>query len=364
MELGGLRKTTQVRSSPLEAMKRILRMIRLLKLAPGDRLPTQAEIRKTLGLTNFVIDDAMESLKGYGAVSRSRANGTLLLGLEHLPLEIFNVAVLSLSPGLADISPYSLNVFSYLTIDTLKAGLGCRPFVSRRRHEDASPFREEDFSGLKYALDCCSADIVLTPVRLYGDVVSSWESSGVPCVDMSHNGPGSSVIVDSATMVEDSLRRLRELGCSRFGIINMDAPKHDHDLFWKGFENGLSGLGLPHSAGMLLSSEMLTGERGGSIVADKFMALNPEERPDGVVSMDDRLAISFERALLSRGFPMPKLTTQFNIQAPVDFRSHVLKYGLDIDAFARLAVDSAIKRLTRPDLQAPCAMYRLLPLNF
>lgn len=361
MELGT--KAKGGRTSPRQAMKRLLRMIRRLRLAPGDRLPTQAEIRRSMGLSNFVIDDAMETLKGYGVLSRSRAAGTVLASLERVPLDLFNAGVLAMSPALSEASPFELNVFTYLTIESLKAGLGCRPFVTRTAHPGGQPFRETDFSGLTEAVDDHAVDLILTPKRLYGETELAWEQTGVPLVDMSHNNPACGVVVDAIGMAAAAIPRLHALGCRRLGIVSMHEAKPNHDFFWRGYVQGLAALGLTPDDGVLLTSDMQFANAGGAVIAAKYLALPRERRPDGLVVMDDRIGTAFERLLIAGGEVLPRMAVTHNIQVPLEFHSPVLKYGLDTHLFAQLAVEVGRARLLRPDLPPEVRLLPFTPLN-
>ena len=332
-------------------MKRILKMIRAMKLAPGDKLPPQDEIRKSLGLTNFVISKAMDRLRQHGAISRKRSEGTILVGLDKLPLETFCIGIMSKSPSLDKHNPSLLISFSYLVGETFAQGFDCHPLVSRRTHPAFGASFIQDFHGLDECIDDCIVDALICSANFDGVTSRKLDKTGLPIAETWHEGISCGALMDTGGMVLEAMRIFYNSGCRTFGIVNMDKPKPGHQAFWTSCQNTLSSLGLPSSNGRFFTSMMKAGnEGGGFIAADQILTLEQSRRPDALIVMDDRVAIGLLDRLAGTESYRPQIAVLSNMQIPVEYKLPTLKFGLDMEEFASLAVSAAAARITAPHL--------------
>lgn len=330
-----------------QATQELLRYIQSHQLKAGDRLPAQSELRRELQFSNDSLTTAMNTLTRSGVLVRKPGLGTVVLDPAKQVMGLWRVGV-ALLPAIAAQAYYGqllLYLQTYLSIS------GCTTTLYMLNHgEQAS---NPDLKKYGYLVDD------LTDGRLHGVMIMSslpkkqwqtWWNKGVPIL---HVGPWEAatagVVIAQKNWVHNAVRLMARRQCRRLAVVSMWGANDHYCQFWKGFEAGLSELGrkADPNKDSLFGGE---GSLGGAHVARQLLSLPPAERPDGLIVVDDRVALGLTVLLSEQKEYRPTIMVQTNQQAPQSFALPVIQISLDVDEFARYAVERLIEYMRNADL--------------
>jgi DNA-binding LacI/PurR family transcriptional regulator len=128
----------------------------------------------------------------------------------------------------------------------------------------------------------------------------------------------------------------------------MGLPGGGYGEYWKGFEAGMkeAGLAVKPEEQQLFGGE---GAIGGRNVARKLLEWPAAKRPDGLVVVDDRIAMGLAATLVQTDY-RPRMVVQTNLQAPLAFALPVVHFEVDADELATRSVNLLLSCLRNPSL--------------
>lgn len=321
------------------ALRCVARCVLERRLTAGDLLPTQRELSRELKMGNDTLTAAMSRLVEAGAVSRRVKRGTVLEAPEKLPSPEWHVGVVMLTGGTSGARAFDA-LLAYRMQHHL-AARGCRVRSYPRVRVTRQPAKPEDFAGL-------TADLEAEPAELDGLIAlgvfnaKAWrviEQQGVRVTAAGYwyNAPAG-VTIDFAQLVRDASGALRETGTQRIAVVaNPESTRR------------ASVTEAPQRVVAEAGCETLYGEADeddptaqGASAARRWLALPPEERPDGLVVCDDWSALGLTSVLAEQTDDPPAVACLTNRELPMQFALPVIRFELSIDALAACAVDALV----------------------
>lgn len=341
-----------VRQQTREAYRAILRLIHARSLQPGDLLPRQSDLLPQLGLCQGTVSAAMRWLVEDGVVTRRKCAGTTVSNLKPL-----NAGRLIWSVGIVMPDVYETPFFPTLThfLHKYLALEGCanRVYIiaSDALPADAVEVRRADeFTGLDEDLEAGMLDAVITPTRLVLSEVPVCSAAGPEWAEFG-------VTIDQAAMVRDACRLLLGGGCRRLALLASEsatsAPSTCRDVFCSELKKNSFAVRPQNVIGSP------PGLASGREVADRLLSRSSDERPDGLVVLDDVTAQGVSVRIREAGDYAPQMAVQTNRQAPLAFPLPALHFEVDVEGLARRAVEKTVAALLNPAL--PKTLERQVP---
>ncbi len=215
--------------------------------------------------------------------------------------------------------------------------------VEREREVAAGlPTRFADglvFSPLEMSADELVA-VPGTPVVLLGE-----HAAGVP-VDC--------VGIDSVAVAALGTRHLVEVGRRRVAALGVKATLHDTaSQRLQGYRSALAAAGLPHGGDLLLGVEDWTREDGEAAGERLVAARRAGLEVDGVLAMNDVLALGLMRALRRHGVRVPEDVAVVGVDdvAESAYSTPTLTtVAIDRSVMAEAALRLLVSRMADPDL--------------
>jgi len=334
-----------------KAYKRILRYTRREGLRNGDRLPSQPELGKTLGLVGSTFRAAMTALETDGAVVSRQKVGTTIAD-DHLISRVpWTIGVTTIN---VTEQPLGFGAELFLRILAALSRAGARPVVYQRTkqalgrfHGLADDIAEDNIDGL----------VTLTPVDAPTSEVAARRQMPI-CHTHWWKGAKSGVLVDQKTWAERAVTLLAARGCRKIAATDVfsevpDTEDRAGNEFRDGFIRGLRAAGLPDDKGRPLAftkdyDRHVQLRRAAPYLVQLLLRRPAAQRPDALVISDDYVAAHLALILRERSDYRPMLAVQTNRQVPRVFSLPVIAFEVDIEALATQTVNLLIDRLCNP----------------
>ena len=337
------------RSQVSRAAREVIRFIHSSDLGPDDRLPPQSELVAKLEFSNDTMSEAMRALVVAGVLTRKRRAGTVVSDPDRVVAGLWRV-------GVAVFSTICQPFYAHLLHRVLSNlhELGCiatlhmlTPGCTRR------PPLLADFG----ALEADIADGTVNGIISFSDLaLPEWDRvdrQGVPMCHVSawEDAP-SGVIIDQAPMVEQAIALLVAGGCKNLALVHCESNE-------SGYHRGLLAYRAAIKKAQLGSRSLMCfggreGSHGGARVADELLALPQDQRPDGLIVLNDWMGMGFTARLAEAGSYRPNLTVQSNKQAPLAFALPVVHFEVDAEQIALKSVEMLIQRMRNPSIVGRC----------
>ncbi|MFA5203871.1 MAG: substrate-binding domain-containing protein [Lentisphaeria bacterium] len=329
-----------------KACKHVVRHLHSHGLRAGDRLPAQAEFREATEFSNDTLSAAMRILVQAGLLQRKTKVGTVVDHPDAVIRGLWTVGLAFPSDALCRV-PFFSQLLGALQAQLAQAECRCRFYlgtaISRGpRYFSDFPFLEEDLAEGRL-------DAVIIPAEVEP---ASWDrflaAGGIPVYVGSSDKLRCAVLIEQKTMVRQAVNLLARQGCRRLAVATYAYPHPGYDHYWIGLQDDLAKAGLPLLAEEPISSNSMNGAAGGRRIAADLLARPPQQRPDGVVVLDDWLAMGLAAALREAGGYTPKLVVQCNKQAPLAFALPATRFQVDVEELAAQSVALMLERLNAP----------------
>lgn len=342
------------------ACKALLRYVRSRKLKPGDRLPSQQELRSRMQFSNDTLTSAMKRLVASGMLVRRTGAGTTVADAAPTMIRSLWTIGLAVHPRGMRPGPFFNQLTQALQSQIISDGFDARLFAMREQM--AAPPKLSDFADLPEAIANDRVDTIVTlPWLDPGD----WHRLADEGRGICHVGPWeiapSGVIIDQQDAVAWAVRRLVDAGCRRLATVSVNKPYPGFERFWIGFQRGLGSVGARASACEPVVG-LVQGGFGGQRAAERLLAMPPERRPDGLVIVDDQLTMGLTATLVHSDY-RPTIVTQSNRRADLSMSLPVFRFEVDVEAFAAAAAAFIHERLYEPEASPERRWYQPVPLE-
>ena len=330
----------------------LIRYIHDSNLSVGDKLPSQAELRKKLNVGSETIRRAVYFLRDSG-ILELRGNKGIFLSSENADGSCgrqIGMVCMRLPFYL-----YGVNLIQCLELQLHDRG--CQPVIFLR--EDA-PMEKRDslslFSGLERNIRQNLVDGLMTTVPLDDEAVKLCAEHNVPvCYYGNYTEFPYRVFIDSS-FCTDGLRELLRLGCRRPAMITSSDAPEIKILFREVVEPVLGTkqweryLFLTGDDPQLQRTPEQMWKHWGEL-AEKIIAMPEKKRPDGLFIPDDFMTVYIAGCFLKKGMRMPLLITQRTAQIPIGMPFDLAGYFEgDIMEIARLSIDLLLQQINEPGL--------------
>ncbi|MBQ9337350.1 MAG: GntR family transcriptional regulator [Lentisphaeria bacterium] len=325
-----------------ENLKRLLlQYIQSHGLKTGDRLPSQAVLRKQLGLSGTTIIRAIKSLESDRILEVRDKVGTFLAEDSGRVQPGTTVALLRV-PELFRILPqYSVMM---MILQNKLFNRGFQPVVfpsDMNSGGTAGPLAE--FPKLRTALDQSSIDAVVDFYSLPAECCRYLLGKNVPYFRLSAvKAPFPGVYIDSAGFFRQALDEILDRGCRYPMLVTAENPELKelwHDLLQEKLPGFRKGRNYCFSA---------TSDREGIQLALRLK--NAPVRPDSFVFMDDSIGLYFlmalERLGLGRAAYDPFIVSTATAELPLLMpRDNIIYYEMNLDSVMERMLDLVRRRL-------------------
>ncbi len=336
---------TQARQ-PRVAIKRIVQLVHAQGLQTGDRLPTQPELLKALGFSNDTLNAAMRILVDQGFLTRRKKSGTVLLDRDAFgPLD-WTIGLATIRAARETGAPFYAELCLRVQMALADAGCRCRTYHLQTNNNPA-PLGE--FFGLAEDIDQQELDGLIVLAGLEDYYWQDLRARGVAVTYLpDREDVRGGAVIDHLVLAEKGVELLAAQGCRRLTAVYPYPSQPGGERFWRGFERGLTSAGLSRRPGDALYTGWLheslittTARR----VADNL--LRPEERPDGLIVSDDKVAAVLTRLLAATDY-RPRMVVQTSRQQPLHFALPVIGLEVDMTELAATAVSLALAQVRNP----------------
>ena len=325
----------------------LLSWIRDHHLGTGDQLPPHSFLCKKLRIGGVTLSLAMAMLVESGLLHRKRRVGTIIADMEAIPPKIWNVGVASFVVSGQGSGSYFAEVTHRLLAELGTAGLRTHAHILPSKSESTPPNLNQ-YTELLHELHSQSIDALITATEIdtarlireypkisqraivYIGVEPTWQNN---------------VLIDQHAMSRQAVSILNKLGCKKLGVVSISGfqKQATPPPFWKGFQAGLADVGLNTKSGESLHAGF--GFAGARIIAKEPLERRPADRPDGLIIVDDWIALGLTSILKQTSDYRPQIVVQTNRQAALTFSLPVIQLEVDIDQLVRSAVSMVIELL-------------------
>lgn len=328
--------------------RELTRLIHGEALLPGDLLPSQKTLREEQGFHNNTLNAAMQLLVDSGVVRRKPRSGTAVVDPQGMVPGLWRVG-LGLMPAVAEEMFYAQ--LTHLLHSKLQAaGASVQTFMLvDDAPKQAAGFRH--FPGLMEVCEKGGLDGFVTSLRVDGEDWQTWHERGLEMVTVgAWEETPAGVIIEHWPMVTKAVGLLRARGCERLAVVAAGEPHPGYGLFWDAFRKACCEAGLSGDAARGLYGG--AGPVGGWRVADQLLDMPEDERPDGLIVLEDRIATGLTAVLAPHSASYcPQIAVQTNLQAQLAFAMPVIHFEVDVDQLAERAVVMLMARLRNPQTE-------------
>jgi len=330
--------TRQKNSMPRKvefARDAIINYIHDHRLSAGDRLPSYSQLRKELDLGSQTISDAIASLCSLGVLEVRDKVGIFVLdpAVGSIAGRTIGIAVRQLASSAysATLAGYIQSILNLHSCRCLtfyqQAGVGTDGFPGL-----AQSIAEHRFDGL----------IALCPL---GEALSrSLAEAEIPCCFVGDDDelPADarlSVVMGVKEFLTRSRAELLESGCQRIVQLCVSAGQARRREY-----------GIPALIGRSFP--------GGEAVAAKLLAIDPAERPDGVICDDDTVVSGLISGLIRAQLPdvryMPRICSIIHRELGESYPvSRMVIFEQSVEEYARMAVHLLLEVLREGRTASP-----------
>lgn len=317
------------------AYRKVLRYIHKQNLDPGDKLPTQLQLRKALSLGNDTLDEAMQLLVANGVVKRQQKVGTIVCDPVRPAPAVWTIGITQ-----SDHEGFGYGGILEFYLRKFLGEVGCedrtffRPVPAIDR-----PHTIEDFHGLPEAIEAEQLDLIVTQEHLPTDQVLTFHLGDGPDIEFGY-------VQDNAAFTADACEALVARGCHRLAIIG-EPTEYLSRFRMETMRRGFASLNHPELSLELIAYEG-TALYGGRDAADRLLGRPPSSRPSGLILCDDYVAQGLTDRLRENADYHPWIATTANKQVPLAFARPVIRLEIDIEQVARHASEMIAARLLNP----------------
>ncbi|MGI5870306.1 MAG: GntR family transcriptional regulator [Kiritimatiellia bacterium] len=325
----------------------LVQWIHSRSLGTGDTLPSQAELRDSMGFHNNTINAAMAILTECGIVTRKRKTGTVVENAEAPIPGLWRVGVVV--PPQVSCGAFYTQLQMMVLARLAAAGVAVELFADTGVETIGSAVTFRRFRGLEAAHADRRIEGLFTPVAIAGE---DWSLCARQGLAISHAGAWedapAGVVIEQGKMVEEAVAMLVQRGCRSVGIGSVRGPHPGHVRFLEGFRRATAAAGLAENAASSFSGG--AGAHGGSRIAGQLLALPAHRRPQGLIVVNDLVASGLCAVIASTSDYRPAIVVQTNRQAPLAFALPVIHCEVDVEELASRSVANLLARMRNPAL--------------
>ena len=332
-----------------QACRMVLRYIHGRGLEPGDKLPSQTDLRQELRLGNDTLGEAMQVLVRCGILTRQRKIGTIIADPHQPALGLWSVA-LTLNDHHAN-GYYGMLEF-FLRKFLTQRGCEDRTFNSAGPLPVDQPLELGHFPGLQEAVCAELVDVIVASEGMVAEEAPVFCLTATPHADWGQ-------VLDVEFVLRQCVRHCQPDSGAAFRPALVH-PKHPAYLtaFQADLDNRVFRELCPKCDGLDVITFEQPGLLGGQEAAEQILAMPPDDRPTGLMCLEGHAAMGLTESLAERPNYRPHILTLVPKQAPLLFRLPVLLFEVDLEQVAREAADRIMESLLNPDRPRDLAMYR------
>ncbi len=326
----------------------IVTLIHDQHLTPGTRLPSYTVLRQTLGLGTQTIASAVGLLCNAGVLEARDKVGTYVKNPAggHLAGRTIAVVVRRLEG-----SAYAATLAAYIQQQLSKHNCQCLTF-----YQNSDPGRVpvpglSEFPGLEQAVSerLCSGLITLCPLSTAA--VRTLSRAGiVHCFigDDDQCTLPNGVLIGVKDFLNEARRALESAGCQRVAQLCVTPG-----------QRSLRNCGLPAYVG--------AGYEGGAAIAEAILAMQEDQRPDGLISDDDTVVSGFLGRLMALQLPtveyLPRVATIVHRELGELYPSNrMVLFEMSIAEYVQHATDFLLEMLQGKEKLPRRSVYRFKAL--
>lgn len=318
------------------------------KMVTGDRLPAYSVLRETLGLGSQTIAGAVNLLSEAGVLEVRDKVGIFVKDPDGGLLTGRTIAV-AVRP--IEGSAYGATLCAF--IQKLLSERNCRCLTFFRSSQGTATSELSEFPGLEQAVLEHGCDGVITLCPFSEKALSVMKKQGIRCCFVGDDDrviKDSGVVIDVAHFIENAAAELKNAGCAK--VIQFAVSKEQLA--------SRSSSGVPGMIGV--------SYEGGAAIADKLLAMDEADRPDGIISDDDILVSGFLAELFARQLPdiryLPMIAAIVHRELGERYPSgRMILYEQGIEEYAGLAVDLLLSALRGKEIPESRVVYRFKPVK-
>lgn len=318
--------TQSLCSQPLSRVavctKQIVRHVCSQGLQPGDRLPSQQELRALLGVSNNTLTPAMRSLVEAGIVTRRKKVGTVLSSLEPLSRIPWSIGIATINAPDYGPAAFFANLHHRVVVELSRFNCQCRTYV-RRRHPQW-PQVLTDFPRLVEDLRDGALDGLVMLTTLFPEEWHRLADQDIPVCHVGHwSEAPCGVAIDLNGFKAEAESVLTARGCRHLAISDMfdELPPFPRGLASPQHADGVKRTML------VLGPGIEKGRQG----ARELLGRCPADRPDGLIIPGDYAAQAAAALLAEAGDYRPHMAVVTNRQMPLTFALPTSQWELDFD---------------------------------
>jgi len=328
------------------AYKKLVQYIAMHGLVEGDRFPPQRDLRVELRLTNDALGNAMGVLAARGVITRRQRAGTVIRDTRAVQPVPWSVGLAASPAPATGAGSFFAQLISRLLSSLSNRDCQCSTYY---RQVERHPARLIDFAFLtdKVLADELDGVILLTDLHL-----DDWNSlllCGVPvCHAHYWEEAPCGVIDDKASVCQLAIRQFARMGVTKIAIVSNLRIDGEKTRAWQGVVDAAANTRYALSDVEWIFSR--AGIESGGKIAGELMVRPKDDRPDGVIVLDDYTALGLADALHSQNSYRPAIAVLAAKQLPLRYPLPVIPFEIDIDVLATRAADMLIRRMNNPAL--------------
>jgi len=330
------------------AYKRILQHAQTRGLNKGDRLPTQPELCKELGLCTNTLRAAMEALVEDGTLTSKQRVGTVIMNPAAIETVPWSIGIVP--PTGIGLESYAFGAGLLLQIQIALARANCPCYITEMSPRGVPLHTNAGAGAMQADVD----GVIVLP----SPGLPNWRAAVRKGTPLSHThwweAAPHGIVVDQGAWAQDAVKVMRSRGCKRFAAAANTDRWSMPGRFWDGFDAGVQAAGLPAEAGETLVISETDGRPALDEIAPRFahelLSRRPVDRPDALVVADDYVAAQLAFILRESRDYRPMMAVQTNKQPPQLFALPVFAYEVDSEQLAAGVVGLLLERVRNPSV--------------
>lgn len=343
---------TESRNHPqaVKAYRMILRYLRSRKVAVGDLVPTQPELRQELNFSNDTLTKAMKWLVEDGVLERKQRAGTVVLDMAKAKLDEHTVMLAMVPHTTLPDEPFYghlLRALEGYVREILGANVRIMAHVVDKQGNATWPLHT--FPGLEQLVRDGDIDAVICPIAVDSHETGQLVEMGVPWLHVSSwEQTPNGVVIDQKPMMLQACQMLVERGCKTLGVVTKDARAKHHNRYWNAFVQSSEMHGFKTIPALEAGDISL---EAGRQLARRMLKMPARQRPDGLVVINDVLASGLTDVLRDHDTYRPEIAVQANVPGTLIFGLPVIRFDVDVYRLAQQVVQLLKTNWLSPDQQ-------------
>ncbi len=337
-----------------ELIKRlIVRHIRDNRLAPGAKLPGQNDMRAMFGCGSATLSAALNELREDGILRVVDKVGVYVTVPDSSPLKGWRVALVTEEiKG----NPYMAFLLVFLSQELNRNDCRTQTFI-RQALPEGAPGAPDGMRELRHAVKNGDVDAILSfmPFEAADEEFFNRRHVRLAYMELDPEHPWSFGL-NMDKIVSESVRIMAEAGVKHMEYAQVNRADRLKDAFEAAaarFAPEVPRRGAVHRIGAGGAERRDSIER----MVRVWLDVPPEERPDGVLVLDDIVAWHIIHRLLNVSSWMPKLLTMRNYDINLPVSDCVIGYWrVDIGAYAEFVAKHFMTML-RGGVSGPSVRY-------